>query len=163
MLRHFPFRTFAEINELGLEVEIGCMHCRRPPTEPIDLTNPHLRLRTIFGTRFVCINEIKLWDASPPRIYSGLGRIIIRPPSRDFVSPGRPIPWCSINCPRCVPQWEVAQAAKHLPPWDKIWTAPGVRLACPACRAMLTTVWHGGDGIPFTEEYRRVRSPSPPA
>jgi len=58
-------------------------------------------------------------------------------------------------CPRCVPHWEVSQAAKHLPPWTNVFTRPGVRVACPACRSALTTVWHGGDGIPFTEGYGR--------
>jgi hypothetical protein len=77
----------------------------------------------------------------PPRACGTLGHLIIRPPARDRIPPGRSIPWCSVSCPRCVPYWEVNQAAKHLPPWDKIWTEPGVRLACPACRSTLTTSW----------------------
>lgn len=44
-----------------------------------------------------------------------LGHIIVRPRPDDFIPPSKSIPWCSISCPRCVPSWEISQAAKHLP------------------------------------------------
>ena len=153
MLRAFPFRTFDEIAELGLEVSVYCPSCYRD-RGPIDLTDERLRGRLFAGTRFVCSAMRSYGSAVAPRACGSLGHIIIRPPARDRVRAGQSIPWCSISCPRCVPTWEVNQAAKHLPPWDKIWTERGVQLACPACRSALTTSWQGGDGIPFTDGYR---------
>jgi hypothetical protein len=162
MPRAFPFRTFDEIAALGLEVSVYCSSCYRE-RGPIDLTDARLRGKPFAGTRFVCSSIRRYGSAAPPRACGTLGHLIIRPPARDRIPPGRSIPWCSISCPRCVPCWEVNQAAKHLPPWDKIWTEPGVRLACPACRSTLTTSWQGGDGIPYTDGNKRVTPPSSPA
>ena len=88
------------------------------------------------------------------RVWGSLGHIIVRPRPADFILPSRSIPWCSISCPRCVPTWEISQAAKHLPPWNSIWTGPDVRLVCAACRSVLTTSWSGLDSIPHTDGYR---------
>lgn len=153
-MQRFPFRTFDEIAELGLEVHVYCPTCHRQ-RGPLDLGDHRLCGRTFTGTRFVCSVDRSYGNAHPPRACRTLGHVIIKPPAHDRIPPGRPIPWCCIECPRCVPHWEVSQAAKHLPPWNKIWTSPGARIACPACRAPLTTVWHGGDGVPFTEGYKR--------
>lgn len=158
MLRAFPFRTFNEIADLGLEVEVYCPSCHRT-VGPIDLGDARLRGRPFACTRFVCSRARSIYDAIPPRACGCLGHIIVRPPSSDFIPSNRSIPWCSIACPRCVPHWEVSQAARHLPPWDKIWTQAGVRLACPACRSLLTTTWYGGDGIPYTDGKRRGVTP----
>ena len=154
MLRAFPFRTFDEIAELVLAVEIYCPSCYRT-VGPIDLADGRLRGRFFANTRFRCSQTRRIYDASPSRVCGCLGHIIVRPPPADFIPPHRSIAWCSITCARCVPHWEVSQAAKHLPPWDKIWTRPGERLACPACRTPLTTTWYGGDGIPYTDGKRR--------
>jgi hypothetical protein len=158
MLRAFPFRTFDEIAELGLAVEIYCPSCYHT-VGPIDLADERLRGRFFANTRFRCSQSRRIYDASPPRECRCLGHIIVRPAPADFIPPHRSIAWCSITCPRCVPHWEVSQAAKHLPPWDKIWTRSGVQLACPACRAALTTTWYGGDGIPYTDGKRRGVTP----
>ena len=134
MLRAFPFRIFDEIAELGLEVSVYCPSCYRE-RGPIDLNDERLSGRAFTGTRFVCSAMRSCGSAVPPRTCGSLGHIIIRPPARDRVRAGQSIPWCSISCPRCVLTWEVNQAAKHLPPWNRIWTRPCVQLACPACRS----------------------------
>lgn len=156
MLRAFPFQTFDEIAALGLEVCIRCTHCKRLPTGPIDLTDPRLSGRSFSRTRFVCSHEIKMWDASPARICGGLGQVIINPPPHNVIPPNRSIPHCSISCPRCVPPWDVSQAAKHLPPWKEIFAERDARMRCPniGCRAILTTTWSGFDGVPFTEGWQ---------
>ncbi|GEP60256.1 hypothetical protein [Reyranella soli] len=155
----FPFQTFDDIAKHSLEVHIYCPNCHRQ-AGPIDLGDDRLRGRAFTGTRFVCSVDRAYGTAHRPRVCGCLGYIVIKPPARDFIPPSRSIPWCSIECPRCVPHWEVSQAAKHLPPWNRIWTAPSVRVACPACRSALTTVWHGEDGIPFTPGYRRSNDQS---
>lgn len=164
MLRPFPFRTFDEIAALGLEVEIYCPRCYRH-AGPIDLSDPRLRGRTFARTRFVCSRMRQVFSATPPAPCGCLGSIVIRPRPADRIPIGQSTPWCSIACPACVPHWEVTQAAPHLLPWSRIWTGGGgVALACPACGSRLTTVWHGGAGVPFTEGYRRdVTPPSSPA
>jgi len=154
MLRAFPFRTFDEIAALGLEVEVYYPGCYRY-VGPIDLMDERLRGRPFTGARFVCSQTRRIYDASPPTVCGCRGHIVVRPPACDLIKPGQSIPWCSISCPRCVPPWEVSQAAAHLPPWKSIWTQPGVRVACPACRSPLATSWHGGEGIPCTDGYRR--------
>jgi Zn finger protein HypA/HybF involved in hydrogenase expression len=153
-MQRFPFRTFDEIAALGLEVHVYCPSCHRQ-TGPIDLGHDRLRGRAFSATRFVCSNNRTYGTAHPPRACGCLGYVMIKPGARDLIPPGRSIPWCSIECPRCVPYWEVSQAARHLPPWNRIWTRPGVRVACPACGSPLTTVWHGADGVPFTPGFRR--------
>lgn len=164
-MQPFPFRTFDEIAAFGLEVEIGCTHCKRRPIGPIDLKDPRLAGRPFTRTRFVCSHEIKLWDASPARVCGGPGRIIINPPPHHYISPKRSIPHCTIQCPRCAPPWKVSQAAKHLSPWKEIFAArDDVRMRCPdiGCRTMLSIYWFGGDGVPFTDGWER-RSITPPS
>jgi phage FluMu protein Com len=158
MLRAFPFRTFDEIAELGLEVHVYCPRCYRY-VGPIDLSDERLRGRPFTSARFVCGQTHRIYDASPLRVCGCLGQIIVRVRPADVIPPGKSVPWCEVSCPRCVPYWSVSQAAKHLPPWNRIWTQPDVRVACPACRSTLTTVWHGGDGVPFTDSYRREATP----
>jgi hypothetical protein len=51
--------------------------------------------------------------------------------------------------------WEIGQAPRDRPPWAAVLGRRGVKLGCPACRSALTTTWHGGPGIPFTDRYRR--------
>lgn len=162
MLRAFPFRTFDEIHELGLEVHVYCPNCYRY-VGPIDLTDTRLRGRPFTGARFICSQTRRIYDAVPARVCGCLGHIILRPQTADFIPPSRSIPWCSIACPRCVPHWEISQAAKHLPPWNNVFTQPGVRMACPACRSPLTTSWNGLDGIPHTDGYRRGADAMPPS
>jgi hypothetical protein len=163
MLRAFPFQTFDEIAGLGLEVTIYCPNCYRT-VGPIDLADERLRGRRFNDGPFTSSAMRQVGYAHTPRSCGCTGMLSIRPPSRDFIPPDRAVPWCSIACPRCVPPWEVNQAARHLPPWKNIWTEPGVRLACPACRSPVTTTWHGSPGIPRTDGFRRdVTPPSPPA
>jgi hypothetical protein len=85
------------------------------------------------------------------------GNIIVRPRPADFIPPSKSIPWCSIECPRCVPQWEVSQAVKHLQPGRRFLPSADARLRCPniGCCAILTTTWSGFDGVPFTEGWER--------
>jgi hypothetical protein len=156
MLRVFPFRTFDEIAALGLQVEIYCGGCYRY-VGPINLADPRLHGRLFVSTRFVCSRTRRIYNES--RVCGCLGHIVVRPRPADFIPPARSIPWCSISCPRCVPTWEISQAAKHLPPWNAIWTDPDIRLAWPACRSPLTTSWSGGEGIPHTDGYQRKAKP----
>ena len=102
MLRAFPFRTFDEIAELGLAVEIYCPSCYRT-VGPIDLADGRLRGRFFANTRFRCSQTRRIYDASPSRVCGCLGHIIVRPAPADFIPPHRSIAWCSITCPRCVP------------------------------------------------------------
>ena len=120
---------------------------------PIDLGDERLRGRLFVGARFVC-GQARRICIDAQQVCGCTGHIIVRPRPADFIPPSKSIPWCSISCPRCVPTWEVSQAAKHLPPWNGIWTKPDVRLACPACRSVLTTSWSGLNGIPHTDGYR---------
>jgi len=152
MLRTFPFRAFDEIAALGLEVHIYCSSCYRY-VGPIDLGDERLRGRSFVGTRFVCGQARRICNDSL-QVFGRLGHVIVRPRPADFIPPSKSIPWCSISCPRCVPTWEVSQAAKHLPPWNGIWTEPDVQLACPACRSVLTTSWSGLEGVPHTDGHR---------
>jgi len=152
MLHSFPFRTFDEIAALGLEVHVYFPRSFRY-IGPIDLGDERLRGRSFVGARFVCGQA--RWIYNDARQVCGrLSHIIVRPRPADFIPPSKSIPRYSISCPRCVPTGEVSQAAKHLPPWNGIWTAPDVRLACPACRSVLRTSWNGLDGIPHTDGYR---------
>lgn len=146
-LRAFPFRTFDDIAAAGYTVDVYCSSCHRT-VGPIDLTDARLVGRPFTAVRFRCSAEICLWTAHPSRICGCPGRLSIKPPARDIVPPTRSLPCCTIGCRRCLPIWEVYQAAKHLPPWNRIFTGPDVRLPCPACRSPLATWWSGGDGIP---------------
>jgi hypothetical protein len=78
----------------------------------------------------------------------------LQPPADELVPADQAVPWCSISCRRCVPYWEIGQAVRDRPPWDAVFGRRGVRLGCPACRSALTTTWHGGPGIPFTDGHR---------
>jgi hypothetical protein len=153
MLHALPFTTFDELAALGLEVEIRCPSCYR--VTKIDPADERLRDRPFTVTRFRCAGMRDYGFAHPRRPCEGLGHVHIRPPDATRIRPGQAIPWCSIACPRCVPYWEIDQAPRDQPPWQAIWAQPGARLACPTCRSVLTTVWHGGDGIPFTDGYHR--------
>lgn len=153
-LHTFPFRTFDDIAAAGYSVDVLCSSCHRT-VGPIDLTDARLIGRPFTAVRFTCSAEVRRWTAEPARICGCLGHLLIKPPSQDVISPRRSLPFCIIACPRCVPYWQVNQAPKHLAPWNRIFTFPGVRLACPACRSPLTTSWSGGEGIPFTDGYRR--------
>ena len=155
MLRAFPFQTFDDIAGLGLEVHVYCPNCYRT-VGPIDLADERLRGRSFNRTRFVCTQARRIYDDAW-RVCGCLGHVIVRPSPADFIPPAKVIPWCSISCPRCVPTWEISQAAKHLPPWNSIWNAPGVRLACPTCRSALTTSWSGLEGVPHTDGYGSCR------
>lgn len=159
-MQRFPFHTFDDIAELGLEVHVYCPACYRQ-TGPIDLSDDRLRGRVFTGTRFVCSIDRTYGSAHPPRNCGRLGQIIIKPPARDLILPNQSIPWCQIACARCVPQWEISQAAKHRPPWNTVFAKPGVKMGCPACRSALTTVWHGGLGIPHTDGYRKQNPRAP--
>jgi hypothetical protein len=119
MLCAFPFCTFDEIAALGLEVVIECPTCYRK-RGPIDLADERLSGRRFTDVRFACTGKRNLGTAFPPRPFGGSGHFCIRPPARDVIRPGQSIPWCEIACPRCVPCWEVAQAAKYLPPWKAL-------------------------------------------
>lgn len=163
MLRPFPLRTFDEIAALGLEVEVYCASCYRH-VGPIDLTDVRLKGRCFAGARFVCSRIRRRFDATPAERCGSLGALYIRPRPGDRIPPRAARPWCSIACPRCVPYWEVEQAARHLPPWDQALKGADVRLACPACRSALTTAWSGLEGVPHTDGYRcPIPPPSTPA
>jgi len=66
MLRAFPFRTFDEIAELGLEVSVYCSSCYRE-RGPIDLNDQRLRSRAFTSTRFVCSAMRSYGSAVAPR------------------------------------------------------------------------------------------------
>jgi hypothetical protein len=153
MLRALPFKTFGEIAVLGRGVEIHCPSCYR--VTKIDPADERLRDRPFAVTRFRCTGMRDFGSAHALRPCEQLGHIHITPSDTDRIRPGRSIPWCSISRPRCVPVWRIDQAPKHLPPWKVIWAHRSARLACPTCRAVLNTVWRGGDGIPFTDGYDR--------
>ena len=135
------------------QVHVYCPRCYRN-VGPIDLGDERLRGRSFVSARFVCGQARRIYNDAR-QVCGCLGHVIVRPRPTDFIPPNKAIPWCSISCPRCVPTWEVSQAAKHLPPWNGIWTKPDVRLACPACRSVLTTSWSGLNGIPHTDGYRK--------
>jgi hypothetical protein len=145
MLRTFPFRTFDDIAALGLEVHIYCPSCYRY-VGPIDLGDKRLRGRSFIGARFTCQQALRIYNDAR-QVCGCLGHVIVRPRPADFIPPNKSTPWCSISCPRCVPTWEVSQAARHLHSWNGIWTEPGVRLACSVCRSVLTTSWSGLEGV----------------
>jgi hypothetical protein len=153
MLHALPFTTFREIAVLGFGVEIHCPSCYR--VTKIDPADQRLRDRPFAVTRFRCTGMRDLGSAHPLRPCQQLGHIHVTPPDAERIRPGRSIPWCSIACHRCVPVWQIDQAPKHLPPWNVILAKSGARLACPTCRSVLNTTWHGGDGIPFTDGYDR--------
>jgi hypothetical protein len=90
------------------EIIVYCPSCYRE-RGPIELADERLRGRLFVGTRFVCSATRSYDSAVAPRPCGSLGHIIIRPPARDRIPPGRSIPWCSISCPRCVPCWEISQ------------------------------------------------------
>jgi hypothetical protein len=160
MLRAFPIWTFDEIAALQLEVEIYCPACYRY-VGPIDLADRRLHGKPFAGTRFRCTRVRQPYSALPPTVCGCLGHVVVRPRPTDFIPPAKSIPWCSISCPRCVPGWEISQAAPHLPPWRGLVGKPGVRMTCPACRSQLTTSWSGGDGIPHPDGYERgIKRPS---
>jgi len=106
-MQPFPFRTFDEIAELGLEVHVCCLSCHHR-VGPIDLTDERLRGRPFTAARFVCAQTRRIYDACPPRVCGCLGQIIVRPRPDDRILPHQAIPWCEMACPRCVPHWEVS-------------------------------------------------------
>jgi hypothetical protein len=97
------------------EIIVYCPSCYRE-RGPIELADERLRGRLFVGTRFVCSATRSYDSAVAPRPCGSLGHIIIRPPARDRIPPGRSIPWCSISCPRCVPCWEISQVRLDRPP-----------------------------------------------
>ena len=74
MLRAFPFRTFDEIAELGLEVSVYCSSCYRE-RGPIDLTDARLRGKPFAGARFVRSSIRRNGSAMPPRACGTLGQL----------------------------------------------------------------------------------------
>jgi hypothetical protein len=159
MLHALPFTTFGEIAALGLGVEIHCPSCRR--VTKIDPADEALRDRPFAVTKFRCTGTRDIGSAHPLRPCQQLGHIHITPPDAERIRPGQSIPWCSIACPRYVPCWEIDQAPRDQPPWNGIWAQSGARLACPTCRSVLNTTGHGGDSIPFTDDYERRPTGAP--
>ena len=142
VLRPFPFRTFDQIAALGLEVAVYCASCHRH-VGPIDLADARLK-GWPFSRRALRLQpDPPAFRRRTRRALCSLGALYIRPRPGDRIPPQAAVPWCSIACPRCVPYWEVEQAARHLPPWDQALQGAGGRLACPACRSPLATVWLG--------------------
>jgi hypothetical protein len=74
MLRAFPYRTFGEIAELGLEVSVYCSSCYRE-RGPIDLTDAPARAtlcRRALRERLECLEKLsrEIAPPSPPAAVS---------------------------------------------------------------------------------------------
>ena len=154
MLVALPVRTFGDVAVLGLEVAVHCPRCRR--VTRVDPADIRLCDRLFAGARFRCTGVSLPYPDEP---CDCLGHVHIDPPADQFIPADRAIPWCSISCRRCVPFWQIGQAVRDWTPWSEVLTRRGIQIGCPACRSVLTTIWHGGPGIPFTDGYQRREAP----
>lgn len=153
-----PFTTFEEIAALGLEVEVSCPSCHHIASA--DPASQQLRARRFVDVRFRCQQLIQPYTAHPARRCNTLGHLAIRPPADKAIQPGQAVPHAIVSCGSCVPHWEIAQAPRHDPVWKPLWDKikdARTRIRCPGCGAGLITSWHGGEGIPFTQNYGRVK------
>ena len=103
--------------------------------------------------RWPCSTVRQIWTAHPPQPCGGLGKLYIRPPKEIEVLPGEVGPYSSLNCPRCIPNWEITQARRDIEPWKSMWDRERRGVACPRCRGRLATSWSGEAGRPFTQSY----------
>jgi hypothetical protein len=153
VLTALPIRTFGDVAVLGFEVAVHFPRCYR--VTRIDPVDDRLQHRVFAGARFRCTGVRHFGSAHPDASCDGFGHLRIDPPADQRILADQAIPWWSISCRRCVPHWQIGQAARDRPPWDAVLGRRDVQHGCPARRSTLTTTWHGGPGIPFTDGYRR--------
>jgi hypothetical protein len=154
-LLSLPYTTFDEVRARGLEVVVYCSACRRKAA--IDLDDPRLAGKSFAaGVRFTCSAVVQRWTADLPVICGSAASLHVRPPPARRLKPSQAILHCAISCPRCRPSWTIDEARRDDPVWKPMFERPrrhGFR--CPACHAGLHLRWHGWDGEPFTDGYRR--------
>ena len=146
-----PFRTFAEIEAHGLELQVWCSGChtiRRLELEPA------YRNRVFAGARLICKRLVAAQFGSVGRVTcNSIGHLQIRLP--QAIDPSLAIECATLACPKCVPPWEVGPIPRDWPTWAEALATSGAYFVCPACHTRLNTFWSGGAGVPFSERFRR--------
>ncbi len=133
----FPIVTFADMEGLGLQLQVWCLGCKR--YAEVDLSGS-LAHRLFAGARFRC------------RRCGSVGAPSLAPVER--LPPGSAVLHADVFCQRCVPSWEVREVRFDKPPWSAL-DVRRQRYACPGCGALVDWIWYGRSGMPFTNAFRR--------
>ncbi len=131
-LKPMPFRTFGDLAEAALLLEVGCVGCRSRQV----VTIGESRARRVFGrAHFVC-------SAMRPGLGTCRGPGV--PQLVHALPIDRRLRFVTLTCPRCVPPWTARDVVLNAPPWDAAPIDPATeRYRCPACGGQVRATFHG--------------------
>jgi hypothetical protein len=106
-----PFRTFADIARLGLEVRVHCTRCNS--SRRVEIPASHAD-RLFAGQRFRCRAVVREVYGEGERVCGDGGTLSINPPQERHLLPGAGVRHVDLYCKRCMPYWQLRWASRCL-------------------------------------------------